>query len=134
MQIRSEDIVIHAFTPSDGSVSAAIKVVHRPSGKEIISDASDSQWGNLRSAMRELIDAMNPNPEQIESPKLLPFDQVRVNLPKTFHQGQIMDLTWDYTCSQWKYYVQCGEQRVSNRYVLADLDLLDDADAPPKPR
>ncbi len=126
MQIRSEDIAIHAFTPSDGSPSAAIKVVHRHSGKEIVNDVTPSQHANLRNAMIELIKVMNPVPEQIPAPAFVPFDRVRVRLPKTFHDGEVRDLTWDFTREEWNYFVECSEQKVSNRYVDADLQLLHD--------
>ena len=126
MQIRSEDIAIHAFTPSDGSPSAAIKVVHRQTGKEVVNDASESQRTNLRNAIRDLVKAMNPSPEQIRPPELVLFDQVRVNLPNTFHQGEITDLTWDFTRGEWNYFVECSEKKVSDRYVVADLELQED--------
>lgn len=126
VQIRSEDIVVKAFTPSDGSVSAAIKVVHRPSGKEAVNSSTDSQRANLRNAILDLIMSLNPAPDQIRPPSLLPFDHVRVNLVSTFHDGEITDLTWDFPRTEWKYFVECSEQKVTNRYVDADLQLLED--------
>lgn len=126
MQIRADDILIHAFTPSDGSESAAIKVVHRQSGAEIINDATDSPRENLRGALMELVMAMNPAPDQITAPTFALFDHVRVNLPQSIHQGDVRDLTWDYTRSEWKYFVQCPETKVTNWYVAADLDSIDD--------
>ena len=126
MQIRADDIAIHAFTPSDGSESAAIKVIHRQSGKEVVNDETESQRSNLRNAVGELIKVLNPNPEQIYDPELVLFDHVRVNLPESFHHGDINDLTWDYTSSEWRFFVECGEHRVSNWYVVADLELLEE--------
>ena len=126
MQIRADDIAIHAFTPSDGSESAAIKVVHRQSRKEMVNDSTNSPRTNLRHAVLDLIMEMNPSPEQISAPVIVLFDRVRVNLPQSFHEGQVTDLTWDYTCSEWKYYVECSENKVTNWYVAADLDVHDD--------
>lgn len=126
MQIRADDIAIHAFTPSDGSESAAIKVVHRQSGKEVINDSTPAQRTNLRHAVLELVMGMNPSPDQICAPLILLFDRVRVNLAQSFHDGQVMDLTWDYKRAEWKYFVECNESKVTNWYVAADLDVLDD--------
>ncbi len=126
MQIRADDIAIHAFTPSDGSESAAIKVVHRHTRKEVINNSTPAQRTNLRHALLELVKEMNPSPEQIRPPMFLLFDRVRVNLPQSFHDGQVNDQTWDYKRSEWKYFVECSESKVTNWYVGADLDLLDD--------
>ncbi len=126
VQIRSDEIAIHAFTPSDGSESAAIKVIHRPSGKEAVNDTTESQLTNLRKAVGDLVASMNPHPDQISAPELVLFDRVRVNLPQSIHDGEINDMTWDYTRSEWKFFVECSEHKVSNWYVLADLNLRED--------
>lgn len=126
MQIRSDDIVIHAFTPSDGSESAAIKIVHRKSGKEIVNDSTASKRDNFRHAMLDLVQAINPSPNEITTPELILYDEVRVRLPQTFHDGKVTDLTWDYTSLEWRYFVECSESKVTNWYVMADLQLRDE--------
>lgn len=126
MQIRSEDVLIQAFTPSDGSPSAAIKVVHRQSGKEVVNTDTDSQRTNLRHALLDLVLAMNPTPDQIRPSELTLFDHVSVRLSNTVHQGEITDLTWDFTQAEWTYFVECGAKKVTDRYVAADLELQED--------
>ncbi len=126
MQIRAEDIVIHSFTPSDGSSSSAIKILHRPSHEEVVNDSTESEVVNLRSAILELIASMNPTPDTIPPPPLLPFDRVRVILPGSYQVGEVADLTWDYPRSEWNYFVRCGDKRASHDYVIEDLELRDD--------
>ncbi len=127
MQLRADDLAVHVFTPSDGSESAAIKVVHRPSGKESINDATECQIKNLRLAITTLLTAMNPHPEQIYPPEMILFDHVRVNLPESFHDGDIKDMSWDYTSSEWRFFVECTETKVTNWYVVADLEPIEEA-------
>jgi hypothetical protein len=126
VQVRADDIAISEFTPSDGSPSAAIKVVHRPSGKESVNNATQSQLSNLRGAIVDLLRQLNPSPDQIKAPAMVLLDEVRIHLPESVHEGFIRDLTWDYTAAQWKYFVSCGESRVDNWYVGADLDRLNE--------
>lgn len=121
MQVRADDIAIHAFTPSDGSESAAVKVVHRQSGKEAVNESTASPRDNLRLALLDLIGELNPSPEEIPPPAIVLFDRVRVNLPQSFHDGEVKDLTWDYTRAEWRYFVECSESKVTNWYVAADL-------------
>ena len=128
MQLLAHDIVIHAFVPDDGSDSAAIRVIHRTSRQEAISNDTDSQWHNFRSALYELLALMNPNPDHIPVPKLVLFDHVRVRLPQSVHEGQVTRLSWDFTRSEWQYYVQCPKEVVSTWYIGADLFWLDQDD------
>ena len=126
MQLLSSDIAIHAFTPDDGSESAAIKVVHRTAREEIVNNETPSQRENLRRALMQLIAATNPNPEHIPPPTLILFDRVRVNLPESVHEGEVSRLSWDFTRGEWKFFVDCPNHLVSSWYVLADLDLLEE--------
>ncbi len=123
VQIRSDDITIQLFSPYDGSESAAIKVVHRHSGKEVVNDSTLSQRDNLRHAMRELVGLINPDPDSIVMPELTLFDRVKVQLPQSVHDGEVRDLSWDYTRAEWKYFVECSAPKVTNWYVRADLQL-----------
>ena len=127
MQLRSDDIAVHAFSPSDGSPSAAVKVTHRPSGKETVDDSTRSQRTNFRAALFELVSVMNPSPEVIEAPDLVLFDEVRIKLPESIHRGTITDMTWDYTGAQWRFFVESGDSKVSNHYVLGDLELFEES-------
>ncbi|MGI9471132.1 MAG: hypothetical protein ACR2NZ_06360 [Rubripirellula sp.] len=126
MQVSSEEIAIHDFTPDDGSESAAIKVVHRTSQQEALHDETPSQLENLRRAMIDLMKTLNPNPDHIKPAKLVMFDRVRVQLPQSVHEGRITKLSWDFTSSEWKYFVDCPNDVVSAWYVIADLDLLEE--------
>lgn len=126
MQVTSEEITIHAFTPDDGSESAAIKVVHRGSQQASVCDGTGSQLENLRRAMIALMQTLNPNPDHIKAPMLLMFDRVRIQLPESVHEGRISKLSWDFTSAEWKYYVECHNDVVSAWYVLADLERLEE--------
>jgi hypothetical protein len=126
VHLLAEDIVVHAFTPDDGSQSNAIKVVHRTSRQEVVNADTNSQKENLRRALHRLIESMNPNPEHIPRPKLLLFDRVQVNLPESVHGGQIAQISWDFPRNEWEYYVECPQAVVSTWYVAADLELLED--------
>jgi hypothetical protein len=126
VQLLATDIEIHAFTPDDGTESAAIKVVHRTERQEVVNNETDSQSVNLRRALQRLVATMNPNPDHIPLPKLTLFDPVRVKLPESVHDGEIARISWDYTREEWKYFVECPNQNVSTWYVAADLDLLEE--------
>lgn len=126
MELIADDIAIHVFVPDDGSGSAKVKVVHRPSHQEVINNESDSQRDNMRTGLLELIQMINPNPNNIRKPKLVLFDQVKVRLPDTVHDGEITRQAWDFVSKEWKYYVQCPKRAVTQWYFLADLDRLDD--------
>jgi hypothetical protein len=126
MQLIAQEISIHALTPYDGSTSAAIKVVHRTLRDEATNDDTASQKENLRRAVRQLIQSMNPNPEHITIPSLVIFDSVRVQLPNSHHDGQIKKIAWDFTRREWKYFVACHRRVVSAWYELADLQSLED--------
>ncbi len=129
MHLLADDILIHAFTPDDGSQSAAIKIAHRTSRQEVVNRDTGSQVENCRRALQQLVASMNPNPEHIPAPKLILFDQVRVRLPESVHEGKIQRISWDFPRNEWKFFVECPKQVVSNWYVAADLDLIvDDAD------
>jgi len=124
MQLISQEIAIHAFTPYDGSLSTAIKVVHRTSRQEAMNDETPSQIENLRRAMLELLNLMNPNPDHIKVPKLMIYDVVRVRLPDSFQDGRIDKLAWDFKRRDWKYYVECKLRVVSAWYERADLEII----------
>lgn len=126
MQLLAQEISIHAYSPDDGSDSAAIKVLHRTSRQEAISNDTDSQWHNFRRALQALIAQMNPNPDHIPPPRLILFDQVRVNLPQSVHEGKITKLSWDFARTEWQYFVECPNAAVSTWYILADLHWLDE--------
>ena len=126
MELIADDIAIHVFVPDDGSESAAVKVVHRPSQQEVVNDESASQRDNMRTGLFDLIQLINPNPDHIRRPKLLLFDPVSVRLPDTVHDGEITRLAWDFVSKEWKYYVQCSQRAVTQWYFAADLERLDD--------
>lgn len=126
MQLLAEDISIHLFAPDDGTESAAIKVVHRTNHKQFVNNDTLSKRENLRRALRQMIAALNPNPDHIPLPPLLLFDRVRVNLPQSTHDGQVVRINWDFPRSEWRYFVECPKEVVSDWYVAADLDLMDD--------
>ena len=126
MQVTSEEITIHAFTPDDGSESSAIKVVHRASQQTCVYDGTPSQLENLRRAMISLMETLNPNPDHIKPSKLVMYDRVRIQLPQSVHVGRISKLSWDFTSSEWKYYVDCHNDVVSAWYVLADLERIEE--------
>lgn len=126
MQLIAEDIAIHLFTPDDGSESAAIKVVHRTNHQEAVNNDTESQRDNLRGALKQLIASMNPNPDHIPPPQLLLFDRVRVNLPQSTHDGQVVRVSWDFPRLEWRYFVECPQQVVTGWYVEADLELMDE--------
>lgn len=126
MELIAEDIVVHSFVPDDGSSSSAIKVQHRTTRQEYSNSDTDSQRENMRRAMRQLIEAMNPNPDLIPQPILLPFDRVRVKLPESTHDGLIERISWDFPREEWKYFVQCGHDGASSWYADADLQPADD--------
>ncbi len=126
MHLIAEDIAIQLFTPDDGSESAAIKVVHRTSKKEAVNNDTVSQRDNLRRALLQLIASMNPNPDHISPPQFLLFDKVRVSLPQSAHDGQVVRVSWDFPRSEWRYFVECPKHVVTGWYVAADLDLLEE--------
>ena len=126
MELIANDIAIHLFVPDDGSESARVKVVHRPSHQEVVNQDSDIQRQNLRSGLFELISLINPSPNQIRKPRFVLYDAVSVRLPDTVHDGEITRLAWDFVSKEWKYYVQCPQRAVTQWYFAADLDLLDD--------
>ncbi len=126
MELIATDFAVHLFTPDDGSESSAIKVVHRPSHREVINDETVSQLDNMRSGLFELIAIMNPSPDSIRQPKFVLFDRVFARLPETVHEGEITRISWDFVSKEWKYYVQCPQKTVTQWYFAADLDLIDD--------
>ncbi|MFK8112854.1 MAG: hypothetical protein AB8B91_11660 [Rubripirellula sp.] len=126
MELIAQDISVHAFTPSDGSESAAIKVVHRTSLQQAVNQDTPSQVHNMRKAIAQLIDAMNPNPDHIPPPSLLLFDKVNIELPQSTHNGEITKIAWDFKREEWKFYVESTKTVVSNWYVAPDLKLRED--------
>jgi hypothetical protein len=126
MELIADDIAIHVFVPDDGSESAAIKVVHRPSHQEVVNGETVSQRNNMRTGLFELIQLINPNPDHILKPRFVLFDPVSVRLPDTVHDGEITRLAWDFVSKEWKYYVQCPQRAVTQWYFAADLERLDD--------
>ncbi len=126
MELIADDIAVHLFVPDDGSETASIKVVHRPSHQEVVCNETGSQYDNMRTGLFELIQLINPNPDQIRKPKFVMFDPVSVRLPSTVHDGKITRLSWDFVSKEWKYYVQCPQRAVTQWYFAADLSLLDD--------
>lgn len=125
MEIRASDLLIKLFEPDDQSESAIIKLQHRPSQVEVINGETVSQRENLRRSVHELIDKMNPKPDKIMQPRFVLFDQVKVHMPDTIHDGEVARQTWDFTSSQWKYFVDCHHSHVNAWYFSADLDLND---------
>ena len=126
VQLLAQDIAIHAFTPSDGSESAAIKVIHRTSQQQAVNDDTPSQVDNLRHALAQLIASMNPNPDHIPAPDLLLFDKVQINLPQSTHEGEITKISWDFTCNEWKFFIESSKDVVSAWYVSPDLERIDE--------
>ena len=126
MELVADDIAVHLFIPDDGSVSAKIKVVHRPSHQEVVSNETSSQRHNTRTGLFELIQMINPNPNQIRKPRFVLFDPVSVRLPDTVHDGEITRQAWDFVSKEWKYYVQCPQRAVTQWYFAADLDCTDE--------
>ena len=126
MELIATDFAIHVFDPDDGSESAAVKVVHRPSHQEVVNDETMSQWDNMRSGLFQLIELINPNRDQIRQPRLVLFDTVSVRLAETTHEGEVTRISWDFVSKEWKYYVQCSQRAVTQWYFIADLDLIDD--------
>ena len=55
MQLLANEIKIFAFTPDDGSESAAIRVVHRTNQEEFINNETTSQRENLRRGLLEMV-------------------------------------------------------------------------------
>jgi hypothetical protein len=68
---------------------------------------------------------MNPKPDKIKQPRFVLFDQVKVHMPDTIHDGEVARQTWDFASSQWKYFVDCHHSHVNAWYFSADLDLND---------
>lgn len=126
MELIADDFAVHLFIPDDGSPSASIKVVHRPSHLEVVCSETPSQYRNLRCGLFELIQAINPSPDQIRAPRFVLFDPVSVRLPDTVHDGKITRISWDFVSREWKYYVQCAQRAVTQWYFAADLSLLDE--------
>lgn len=126
MQLSNTDILIHAFTPDDGSESAAVKVSHKTMREEVVNNETISPRHNLRLALFQLVEKMNPNPANIPNPRLVPFDHVQVNLPQSVHEGEVTRLSWDFPRREWRYFVECPNRAVSTWYVLADLDQVDE--------
>jgi hypothetical protein len=126
MELIADDISVFLFVPDDGSNSTAVKVVHRPSHRQVIEGASGSQCENFRQGLFELMQLLNPNPDQIRVPRFAPFDLVTVKLPETVHDGKITRLAWDFVSKEWKYYVQCPQRAVTQWYFAADLRLQAD--------
>ena len=124
MQLMAQELAIHTLTRYDGSQSAAIKVVHRTSREEAESSESAIQTANLRQAILQLLQKMNPNPDHITIPSLVIFDTVRVRLPESYEDGRIDRVAWDFKRKEWKYYVECKRAVASAWYELADLELM----------
>ncbi len=121
MELGSHEVVIHRFVPNDGNNCSAVKVVHKTSRSEVLNDDTVSQRENLRRAMTILCNKINPNPAHIESPRYMMFDHVKVRLPQSFHEGDIVKIHWDFTPSRWKYYVDCHNEHISAWYDADDL-------------
>jgi len=126
MELIADDIAIHVFVPDDASDSAKVKVVHRQSHQEVVNSESGSQRDNMRTGLLELIQMINPNPNNIRKPRLVLFDLVTVRLADTVHDGEITRQAWDFVSKEWKYYVQCPQRAVTQWYFAADLDRNDD--------
>jgi hypothetical protein len=124
MQLFAQELAIHCLTPYDGTLSAAIKIVHRTSREEAESSETPVQTENLRRAILALLRQMNPNPDHITSPKLVIFDTVRVRLPDSYQDGRIERVAWDFKRKEWKYYVECRQTIASTWYEAADLELM----------
>lgn len=127
VQLIADDISVHAFSPDDGSQSAAIKVKHRTSHHQVINNDTASQRENLRRGLRDLLASMNPNPDRIPDSKLMLFDSVRVLLPQSVHVGEIRRISWDFNSHEWKYFVECPNRAVTTWYVGADLEQVDES-------
>ncbi|MDA8743512.1 hypothetical protein N9N28_02660 [Rubripirellula amarantea] len=123
MEINAEDIAIRLFVPDDQSESAAIKLTHKKNREEVIYDQTISQRENLRRALKALCERMNPHPDHIEAPALFLYDDVRIHLPESVHQGVITKQSWDYVAKRWKYFVDCHNHTISAWYDFDDLIL-----------
>lgn len=130
MELIGEDVAVYRYVPDDGSDSAAIRLRHRTSREQVINQDTTSRWHNFRRALIELVNRMNPNPGQIPSPERILFDRVRVNLPQSVHEGQVIRISWNFKRSEWQYFVQCPKEVVSAWYTAADLTWLDEDVAP----
>ena len=123
MELGSHEVVIHRFVPDDENDCAAVRVTHKASRTQVINDDTVSQRENLRRAMTILCEKINPNPAHIEPPGYMMFDQVKVRLPDSLHEGEITKILWDFTPSRWKYYVDCHNDHLSRWYDADDLTL-----------
>ncbi|QDT04747.1 hypothetical protein K227x_31420 [Rubripirellula lacrimiformis] len=127
MHLVSKDILIHRFVPDDGAPTAAVRVTHRTERKDAICNATISPHDNLRTAMAELVEKLNPHPDHIGRPKLLMFDEVTLKLPESTQDGLITEMLWNFTRSQWQYFVKCRNDHASGVYDFADLQLFEEA-------
>jgi anti-sigma factor ChrR (cupin superfamily) len=126
MQLTNDEIIIHAYTPDDGSESSAVKVVHRTGRESAMNNDTPSQVDNLRNALQQLCSMLNPNPDHIPPPELLPFDKVQINLPESAQRGEVTKISWDFPGSEWRFFVQSPKEVASNWYILADLELREE--------
>ncbi len=121
MQLHHDDIIIHTFTPDDGSESAAVKVVHRTGREQVIVNDTPSQLDNLRQVISKLCSKINPNPKHISLPKMFPFDKVQIHLPESTQRGEITKISWDFPNKEWRFYVVSPKEVATNWYIGADL-------------
>jgi hypothetical protein len=124
MKLRTDDIETLVYRPDDGSFSPAVKIVHHPSGSEYICDKFESQIKNRRACISELIKDLSSNYSEIELPKYMLFDSVKVLSPNTERHGLVRELIWHFKNSEWNFYIESDGKRISKRYLEADLKLL----------
>ena len=126
MQLANDEIIIHAYAPDDGSESPAVKVVHRTGRESVVNNDTPSQLDNLRNALHQLCVMLNPNPNHIPPPDLLPFDKVQINLPESAQRGEVTKISWDFPCKEWRFFVQSPKEVASSWYIFADLEIQED--------
>ncbi len=127
MQLFSDDVLIHRFVPDDGNSCAAVRVTHRTEHTEVVNEETVCPRENLRRSLRQLLAALNPHPDHIGRPALYLHDDVIVLLPTATHDGKIVKMMWDFTTREWQYFVACKNHNASRWYVLADLELFEEA-------
>ena len=122
MNISVEDIETLLFRPDDGSLSAAVKLVHVPTGKEYVCDDFESQTLNRRKAAESLVRDIASTHPDIPLPEAMLFDRVRTVAPNALREGKIRQFGWHFKDSAWDYYIESDGRKISKRYRASDLE------------
>ena len=128
MHLKLDELRVYRFEPEDGTESAAMKVVHRPSQTIVVHDDSDRPVDNLRGALAQLVAEITTNPKLVTKPDFYPADRVTVRLPDSFQEGDVTAIEFNFRTRRWKYDVECRMHTASGSYDSADLYLDDDED------